>query len=66
MLDPDTNTGYVLIRAEVYDRIRQIFDLDDNQFTRDLAPYVMEIFGRDGWGDPAMDVYNELDPRGNP
>jgi hypothetical protein len=22
----------------------------------------MEIFGRDGWDDPAMDVYNELDP----
>ncbi|MEI8371559.1 MAG: hypothetical protein WCJ35_01870 [Planctomycetota bacterium] len=42
------------------------FDLDDNQFTGDLAPYVMQVFGRDGWDDPAMDVYNELDPRNNP
>jgi hypothetical protein len=66
VLDPDTNTGYVLFRAEVYDRIRQIFDLGDDQLTRDLTPHVMEVFGRDGWDDPAMDVYNELDPRGNP
>ena len=36
VLDPGTNTGYVLIRAEVYDRIRQVFDLDDDQFARDL------------------------------
>ncbi len=66
VLDPNTNTKYVLIRAEVYERIRQLFDLDDDQFMRDLAPHVMEVFGRAGWDDPAMDVYNELDPRINP
>ena len=66
VLDPNTNTKYVLIRAEVFDRIRQLFDLDDNQFTRDLTPHVMEIFGRAGWDDPAMDVYNDLDPRVSP
>ena len=31
-----------------------------------MTPHVMELFGRDGWDDPAMDVYNELDPRVNP
>ena len=66
VLDPNTNTKYVLIRAEVFDRIRQLFDLDESQFTRDLAPHVMEVFGRAGWDDPAMDVYNELDPRVSP
>ena len=66
VLDPETNTGYVLIRADVYDRTRQIFDLDDDQFARDPTPHVMEIFARDGWDDPAMDVNNELDPRNNP
>jgi hypothetical protein len=65
VLDSETNTGYVLIRAEVYERIRQLLDLDDNQFTRDLAPHVMEFFGQAGWDDPAMDIYNELDPRFN-
>lgn len=66
VLDPDTNTRYVLIRAEIYDRVRQVLELDENQFVRDLTPHVMEVFGRSGWDDPAMDVYNELDPRVNP
>ena len=66
VLDPGTNTRYVLVRAEVYDRIRQLFDLDDSQFIRELTPHVMEVFGRAGWDDPAMDVYNDLDPRINP
>lgn len=26
----------------------------------------MRVFGRDGWDDPAMDVYNDLDPRKPP
>jgi hypothetical protein len=25
----------------------------------------MEVFGEDGWDDPAMDIYNLLDPRQN-
>jgi len=25
----------------------------------------MEIFGREGWDDPEMDVYNDLDPQVN-
>ena len=29
------------------------------QFLRDLYPHVLEVFGRDGWDDPAMDVYND-------
>jgi hypothetical protein len=24
---------------------------------------VMETFGKEGWDDPAMDIYNDLDPR---
>ena len=34
-----------------------------DQFTRDIYSHVMELFGREGWDDPAMDVYNDLDPR---
>jgi len=66
VLDPVTQTKYVLVREEVYDKARRLFDADDDDFVRDLAPHVMEIFGRDGWDDPAMDVYNELDPRHKP
>ena len=67
VIDPTTRTKYVLVREELYDRVRQVFEADeDGQFVREMTPHVMEVFGRDGWDDPAMDVCNELDPRVNP
>lgn len=67
VVDPVTHATYVLVREEVYDRVRRLFDEDeDTQFARDLTPHVLEIFGPEGWDDPAMDVYNDLDPRINP
>ena len=67
VVDPSTHTKYVLVPEEVYERVRRLFEGDeDNQFVREMTPHVMELFGRDGWDDPAMDVYNELDPRVNP
>lgn len=67
VIDPSTHTKYVLVREELYDRVRQVFEShEDSQFVREMTPHVMEVFGRDGWDDPAMDIYNELDPRVNP
>ena len=66
VLDPHTNMRYVLIRADVYDRIKRLVSLDDDQFVGDLTPHVMEVFARAGWDDPAMDIYNDLDPRIKP
>ena len=43
--DPRTNETYVLVRADVYQRMKAIID----GFTR-----------RAGWDDPEMDVYDEL------
>jgi len=66
-IGPDTRTTYVLVKEEVYNRVKSLFAEDeDNQSLRDMYPHVMEVFGRDGWNDPAMDVYNELDPRKAP
>jgi hypothetical protein len=66
-IDPDTQTGYVLIRQETYDRLKAIFAEDeDNESLRGLYPHVMQVFGREGWDDPEMDVYDELDPRRQP
>jgi len=54
----------VLIREKVYARTEALLgDEQSNQFTRDMYPHVMEVFGREGWDDPAMDIYNDLDPR---
>ncbi len=58
LADPDTQTEYVLLKADVYDRIRTL--LDD---TRSAYPLAMRVFGEDGWDDSQMDEYNVLDPR---
>lgn len=56
-----TNTAYVLVRQDVYDRIKGL--LSDEDWTSDAYSAAMEVFARDGWNDPRMDVYDELDPR---
>jgi len=66
VIDPVTHTRYVLLREDVYDRVSRLVGADEDSFAADLMPHVMEVFGRDGWDDPAMDVYNALDPRANP
>ena len=66
-VDPDTHTTYVLIREEVYTRVKALLnEEEDNQFLREMYPHVMEVFEREGWDDPAMDIYNDLDPRRKP
>ena len=63
-VDPTTQTSYVLIPEELFARVRTLFvDEESQQFANDAYPGAMAIFGRDGWDDPAMDVYNDLDPR---
>ena len=67
VIDPSTHTKYVLVREELYDRVRQVFDADDeSQFVHEMTPHVMEVLGREGWDESAMDIYNELDPRIQP
>jgi hypothetical protein len=56
-----TNTTYVLVRKDVYERIKGL--LSDEEWPQDAYRAAMEVFARDGWDDPRMDVYDELDPR---
>jgi hypothetical protein len=66
-VDPETKQTYVLVRTEVYERLRSLLgDGDEGSFVHEMYPHVMEVFGREGWDDPAMDVYDELDPRRKP
>ena len=63
-VDPDTHTTYVLIQEDVYARLKALLDVaEDDCFLRDVYPHVLKIFGESGWDDPAMDIYNDLDPR---
>jgi hypothetical protein len=62
IVDPKTDTHYVLMRAETYDRLKHLFDSDplSDEERRQL---LLEAGKRAGWDDPSMDVYNDLDPR---
>lgn len=62
VVDEDRNERYVPIRAEVYERLKNVFDngpLTEEQKTQML----LDAGKRAGWDDPTMDVYNVLDPR---
>ena len=61
-IDPATSAEYVLLRAELYDRLRSLLSVDKGWFDGAYTA-AMKVFARDGWDDPRMDVYNDLDPR---
>jgi hypothetical protein len=62
--DPETGEAYVLVRAEVYERLKGL--LGEEDWSEDAYRVAIEVFARDGWDDPRMDVYDELDPRRKP
>jgi hypothetical protein len=61
LVDADTNTTYVLIRADQYEKVKALFGEDEDFDPRELYPLVEQTFLRAGWDDPEMDVYNEYD-----
>jgi hypothetical protein len=63
LIDPQTNEAFVLIRAEAYDRLKQLL-YDDSEFsTEEAFPLLNEMLGKEGWDDPAMDIYNDITAR---
>lgn len=60
--DPGRQANFVLLKAEVYERFRSLFEEDP--VTREERLSHLQQFGRRaGWDDPEMDVYGDLDPR---
>jgi hypothetical protein len=59
LADPDTKERFVIIRAEEYERIMAI---SEGRAVNEMFPFMTETF-REGWDDPEMDLYNDLDPR---
>jgi hypothetical protein len=59
--DP-AQTAFVLVRSEVYERFKSLFEA--GPVTEKERLFQSREFGRRaGWDDPAMDTYNDLDPR---
>lgn len=55
-IDPATNAQYVLVRSDDYEQLMAAHS--EKHWVRDVYPAAMEVFARDGWDDPRMDVYN--------
>jgi hypothetical protein len=58
--DPETGLDYVLLRAEVYERLKQHYD-DSDWTPEEQMQLLAESGKRAGWDDPAMDVYDNYD-----
>ena len=56
VVDPRTKVHYVLLRADVYERLKSLLDLDP----RDTYPTLDEVFGQD-WNDPKMAEYDRYE-----
>jgi hypothetical protein len=66
LVDPDTQETFVLVPAEVYDRLRGML-YDDAEFPISEAyPLMDEVAAKAGWDDPAMDIYDDFAPKKEP
>jgi hypothetical protein len=59
LMDPKTNEVFVLLRADDYERVRPLLEDDFN--IRDTYAAQFASAMRAGWGDPAMDDYDNYD-----
>ena len=60
--DPDGRPAFVLLKAESYERFKALFE--EAPISNEERRFQLEQFGkRAGWDDPAMDIYDDLDPR---
>ena len=62
LVDPVTQTPYVLLSEELFRRFRALFEEDAFQVSESY-PLADEVARNEGWDDPGMDRYNALDPR---
>ena len=59
--DSETGQEYVVVRAEVYERLQQLV-YDDSDWTPEEQLHLLAESGkRAGWDDPEMDVYDNYD-----
>lgn len=57
-LEPPLDAEFVVIRADVLDRVQRL--IDDSDLTSEEMSSLMWSGMRDDWEDPAMDVYDEM------
>ena len=59
--DPDTRKEYVILSAEVYERLKNLLYEDSDWTPEEQLRLLAESGKRAGWDDPKMDVYDNYD-----
>jgi hypothetical protein len=57
VVDSRTNISYVLLRAELYEQIKAIFEEEFNP--REAYPFVDRVMAEDDSNDPALAVFQD-------
>lgn len=61
VVDPRTKKTYMLVRKEVFDRIKGLL-YDDSEWTAEEQLSLLAESGmRAGWGDPGLEEYDNYD-----
>jgi hypothetical protein len=58
LVDPSTNETYVLLRAEVYDRLKRLLD-EDLPSMQEVALLLEEVMKEDDANDPLLGSYQK-------
>ena len=65
LVNPETNVEYVVLPAEIFNRMQGVFYDTDPLTPEERHQLLVRVGLSVGWDDPAMDVYNALDPQGD-
>ena len=57
LTDSRTRQEYVLVRADVYDRLRALVEKEDDFNPREFYPLVDRIMANDDANDPTLESY---------
>jgi len=58
-IDPQTRQTYVLVRREIYDRLKSLLALDDYD-PNEGAAYINEVMAADDATDPYLETYQQI------
>jgi hypothetical protein len=61
LVDAATNVGYVLMRADQYEKVKAVFEREDRDFDpREAYPFVDEVMREDDANDPMLSSYQSV------
>ena len=61
LVDADTNAEYVLLPADVYQKVRTLFEDDDVDIRETYAAQFGALDSPECWNAPGMELYEDYD-----